>query len=441
MRSMYSVYDLIHYLKGSIDQDLNLQSILVKGEISNFTNHRSGHWYFSLKDSKAKINCVMFANYACRTPFLLKEGMKVIVSGSVSVFEASGSVQLYATKVNIDGIGELYLQLEQSKQKLAAMGLFEASRKKPLPLYPMKIAIVSGKETAALADVLSTINKRWPIATLDLYPTLVQGLAASKDIIKTLLHVDTLGYDLILLVRGGGSIEDLWCFNDEQLALTIAMMQSVIITGVGHESDTTLVDYVSDARASTPTFAAQMATPNINDVLYNLHQYKRYLIQYIQHELDYTTQELYKIKEHRYFKDPQSYVRDQKMSVEMYNTKLQHCFENMMANKLIFKQNYALLVKASKQQIVLNKQTLTNKKQRLIDAFQVLYKQHINDYTAKVNLLDAYSPLKSLQRGYGIAFKNQQVIKSINDVNINDEVSFKLSDGKLISKIIDIREE
>ncbi len=441
MRSMYSVYDLIHYLKGSIDQDLNLQSILVKGEVSNFTNHRSGHWYFTLKDSKAKINCVMFANYACRTPFLLKEGMKVIVSGSVSVFEASGSVQLYVTKVNIDGIGELYLQLEQSKQKLSAMGLFDASRKKALPKYPMKIAIVSGKESAALADVLSTINKRWPIATLDLYPTLVQGLSASKEIIKTLQHVDNLGYDVILLVRGGGAIEDLWCFNDEQLALTIAKMQSVIVTGVGHESDTTLVDYVSDARASTPTFAAQMATPDKNEVLYNLNQYKRYLNQYMQHELDYATQELYKIQQHRYFKDPLTYVRDQKMSVEMYATKLQHTFENMMANKLIFKQDYEALIKASKQQMLYKSQLLTNKKQRLIDAFNASYKQHINDYTTKVNLLDAYSPLKSLKRGYGIAFKDDHIIKSINDIEINDEVSFKLSDGKLISKIIDIREE
>ncbi|MEG1702615.1 MAG: exodeoxyribonuclease VII large subunit, partial [Erysipelotrichaceae bacterium] len=246
---VYSVSTLVHYIKQSLDHDMNIQSILIKGEISNFTNHRSGHWYFTLKDNKAKLSCVMFSTNVARCPLVLKEGMKVIVSASVSMYEAAGTTQLYVNKVQVDGLGDLYLQYEQTKEKLAKEGLFDPSLKKAIPKYPMSIAIISAKEGAAIQDMLITIAKRWPIAQVSFYPSLVQGNQAVASLIECLKKAEQNHHEVILLARGGGSIEDLWCFNDETLARLIVSLTTPIISGVGHESDTTLVDYVADMRA------------------------------------------------------------------------------------------------------------------------------------------------------------------------------------------------
>ncbi|MEG0736267.1 MAG: exodeoxyribonuclease VII large subunit, partial [Longicatena sp.] len=226
-QGMYSVATLVHYIKESLDNDFNLRSILIKGEVSNFTNHRSGHWYFTLKDAKAKISCVMFASYASRSSILLKEGMKVIVNASVSMYEAGGSVQLYVTAVQADGLGDLFLKLEQVKEKLSKEGLFDPSHKKELPMYPMRIGVLSAKTGAAIQDILTTIARRWPLADVCVYPTLVQGVQATSAIIKQLEHADAQQHDVILLARGGGAIEDLWCFNEESLARCIFAMKSV----------------------------------------------------------------------------------------------------------------------------------------------------------------------------------------------------------------------
>ena len=187
---MYSVAGLVKYIKGSLDHDVNLQSILVKGEVSNFTNHRSGHWYFSLKDNKAKISCVMFSSYACRCKMLLKEGMKVIVSASVSMYEASGTTQLYVTAVQQDGLGDLFLQLEEVKNRMRLEGCFDEERKKPLPAYPMNIAVITAKTGAAIQDILTTISRRWPICEVHVYPSLVQGISATKNLIENLEKAD-----------------------------------------------------------------------------------------------------------------------------------------------------------------------------------------------------------------------------------------------------------
>ena len=258
-QNVYSVSALVHYIKQTLDNDIRIQSILIKGEISNFTNHRSGHWYFTLKDARSKISCVMFSSHARRCNILLKEGMKVIVTASVSMYEAGGSVQLYVTAVRSDGLGDLFLQLEEVKKKLAAQGLFDPQKKKPLPQYPMRIGVITAKTGAAVQDILTTISRRWPLAEVVVYPSLVQGIQASGAIVENLRKADQGGHDVILLARGGGPIEDLWCFNEEAVARAVFAMHTVIVTGVGHETDTTLVDYVSDARAPTPTAAADHA--------------------------------------------------------------------------------------------------------------------------------------------------------------------------------------
>ena len=277
-QNVYSVSALVHYIKQTLDNDIRIQSILIKGEISNFTNHRSGHWYFTLKDARSKISCVMFSSHARRCNILLKEGMKVIVTASVSMYEAGGSVQLYVTAVRSDGLGDLFLQLEEVKKKLAAQGLFDPQKKKPLPQYPMRIGVITAKTGAAVQDILTTISRRWPLAEVVVYPSLVQGIQASGAIVENLRKADQGGHDVILLARGGGPIEDLWCFNEEAVARAVFAMHTVIVTGVGHETDTTLVDYVSDARAPTPTAAAELITPDLEEVRMNVSLMRRRLV-------------------------------------------------------------------------------------------------------------------------------------------------------------------
>lgn len=205
-QNVFSVSSLVHYLKQTLDNDSNIRSILIKGEISNFTNHRSGHWYFTLKDAKSRISCVMFASYASRCRFLPKGGTKAIVSASVSMYEAGGSLQLYVNGMQADGLGDLFLQLEQIKKKLSMEGLFDPNHKKSLPVYPMRIGVISARTGAAIQDILTTISRRWPLAEVCFYPSLVQGISASEDIIKNLMRADADGHDVILLARDRKSV-------------------------------------------------------------------------------------------------------------------------------------------------------------------------------------------------------------------------------------------
>ena len=273
MSSIVTVAALVRYLKGKVDIDPKLQDLIVKGEISNFVAHRSGHFYFTLKDENARISCVMFANKAYRCPLKMENGMNVLVRGAISIYESSGQCQIYVDSVELDGLGLIYQRIEELKRKLSLEGLFEKEHKKILPKYPMTIGVISALEGAATQDVFTTIKRRWPICKINFYPSLVQGENAAKNIIKRLNEADNDNNDVVLLVRGGGSIEDLFCFYDESLIRTIYDMKTPIVTGVGHETDTTLVDYVSDMRAPTPTAAAELITPDYRDVAFQLSTY------------------------------------------------------------------------------------------------------------------------------------------------------------------------
>lgn len=426
---------LASYLKNKLENDLNLQNIIVQGEISNFTNHKSGHWYFSLKDDSAVIKCIMFHTYARNAKFIPKDGDLVLVRARVTMFESSGQLQLNVNAIKMDGVGDLYKQYELLKQRLAQQGLFKQEHKQAIPKYPMNIAIVTGDKTAALRDCLTTIQKRWPVAKISLHHCLVQGNQASQQLIDTLTNIDTLHYDVILLVRGGGSIEDLWAFNDEQLAHVIYNLKTPIITGVGHETDTTIVDFVSDLRAPTPTGAALLATPNINDVLLQLRQYQI-----------------------RIENAAQKHIETAIMRVDFLSNKL----ENVMTDKLNYQamllQKYKNAIQLKLTSIVHGKYNdlisyrynLFNSISKIIkDQHFVLLKYNqliinlvsrkrdltINRYNNCVKLLDAYSPLKVMQRGYSIAYCQDKVINSISNINIDDEIKVRLSDGELYTKV------
>ncbi|MEF9968454.1 MAG: exodeoxyribonuclease VII large subunit, partial [Longicatena sp.] len=248
-QAVVKVSTLVSYLKSKIDQDNYLQRILVCGEISNFVRHRSGHWYFTLKDEVSRLSCVMFSSSASRSKYIPKDGDKVILQANTSIFESSGQLQLYVTGIKLDGVGDLYVQFELLKKKLFNEGYFDENHKLSIPKYPLQIGLITGKNTAAREDVISTLQRRWPIANLIEINTLVQGDTAAKQICDAIKQMESMDVEVILLVRGGGSIEDLWAFNDENLAKVIYHCSIPIVTGVGHEVDTTIVDYVSDLRA------------------------------------------------------------------------------------------------------------------------------------------------------------------------------------------------
>ena len=276
--SVVSVGQLNTYLKSLLDSNPVLNNLLVKGEISNLKYYPSGHIYFSLKDEEGVVKCVMFSTYASKLNVKIQEGEKIIVNGALSLYGANGTYQIYVKALEKDGIGNLYLEFEKLKNELYKAGLFDENHKKNIPTYPMKIGVISGKTAAGLRDILTILKRRWPIAKITVFPCLVQGKEAPDSIIKALEASKNQELDVTILARGGGSQEDLWCFNDKKLAYAIYNYPIPIITGVGHEVDFTIADFVSDLRAPTPSGAAEMATPNIEELLFNIKQYKNILI-------------------------------------------------------------------------------------------------------------------------------------------------------------------
>lgn len=436
MKQMWSVSQLVNYIKLGMDHDENLHQLLVQGEISNLVKHRSGHYYFTLKDEKSRMSCVMFANYARLVRFDLKDGSKVIANCRVSVYEASGSVQLYVNNLQPDGIGELYLQFEQLKKKLNHEGYFDISHKKKIPEYPFDIAVISGKETAACHDVMTTIERRWPLAKLTLYPTLVQGNEASQQLITTLQKVDANGHDVILLVRGGGSLEDLWAFNHEDLAKSIYHAVTPIISGVGHETDITLVDYVSDARAATPTAAAELATPNLIEVKKQLRQYENILKTRIREQVNTNRLHLDRIKQHAYIKNPFSLVENVMMSLDLKKTTLESYASASLDMKHDLKRSYDKLIYLG-QKFEQNASHLQyDKKLHLKQAMKEVMAFSQNETAKRISLMDAYSPLKILYRGYSLTMKEGHCIRSVDEVKINEEIQSVHTDGVLRLRVV-----
>ena len=268
------ISELNNYIKNIIDQDSFLYKVYLKGEISNFKNHTTGHLYFTLKDDTSRINAVMFAPNAALLNFVPEDGMNVLVEGRIRVYAPQGSYQIYVEKMTVDGLGALYIEYEKLKKKLASEGLFNPEHKKPIPKYPEKIGVITASTGAAVRDIMSTIKRRYPICQAILFPSLVQGKSAAPNIVEQIKKADSFGVDTIIVGRGGGSIEDLWAFNEEIVARAIYECQTPIISAVGHEIDWTIADFVADLRAPTPTGAAEMAVPTIIDTNNLIANYK-----------------------------------------------------------------------------------------------------------------------------------------------------------------------
>lgn len=441
-QNVVSVSTLVHYLKSKLESDNLIQKVLVEGEISNFSNYRSGHWYFSLKDENSLIRCVMFSSYNKKVQFAPKDGDKVIIQADVSVYEQRGDIQLLVYAMKSDKIGDLYLQFEKLKAKLYAEGLFDDKYKKPIPLYPMNIALVTGANTAARSDVLTTLNRRWPIAEIHEYSVLVQGNESAGQIINALSRADNNHHDVILLVRGGGSIEDLWSFNDETLARTIFNLKTPIITGIGHEINYTISDYVADLRAPTPTGAAERCAPDQKDVLNMLNVYQTRLNTAITTKKDHASRELNKYSSSFVFSSPQRLYSEKEMQLVNLSNALYHSVHTYELNLEQSLSRYAnLLTSTIKDNLSQLNLDINEYKNKLNNSVKFIKDKKENCLRQNASLLDAYSPLKSLARGYAIVEKDGEAIKSTDNLHTDDTLSIRMYDGKIITKVAEIIKE
>lgn len=408
-----SVTTLVRYLKNKLDSDEALRSVQVSGELSNFRKTSSGHLYFTLKDENSAISCVMFKSKAYSLSFVPENGNKVICCGSISMFEASGSLQLYVNTLKLDGIGDLYRQYEELKNKLFNEGLFDDDHKKKIPtLYPSKVAVLCGKDSAAMSDIKIQFNRRWPLCKVDYYPVIVQGSEAPSSMIQALMYVDALDYEIIVLARGGGSFEDLFCFNDERLVRTIYDLNTYIITGVGHQQDFTLVDFVADSRAPTPTGAIEMITPNIDDVLDSIDDLSYRLNKSIDLLIANNKDKLIQLSNNKYFKDPSLLVDKVSLLLDYKIERLKR-----FSNKL---DNYKLQIDKEVDRMSLLVDIKFNKKTNELDRLN--------------GLLKAYSCENTLKRGYALVYKDNKLINK--DIDNNDKLVIETYD-----QIIDTRVE
>ena len=414
-----SITALTKYLKFKFDEDPNLQEIYIKGEISNFKAHTRGHYYFTLKDENSRINALMFSYNTRNIKFIPSDGMKVLVKGKISVYEATGNYQIYVEEMIEDGVGNLYIAFEQLKEKLNKEGLFNPDIKKAIPKIPKKVGIVTAPTGAAIKDILTTIKRRFPICETILFPALVQGELAAADIVNKIKLANTYDIDVLIIGRGGGSIEDLWPFNEEIVARAVFDSNVPIISAVGHEIDFTISDYVADLRAPTPTAAAELAVPDINT-----------LKTYINDAISRTNNSLTNLISNKKLilnKLKNSYVLTKPLA--MYEIKEQQ-LDNVIdkLNKeisIIIEQNKVRLFKSS------NSYVLTNP--------SILYKYKEQNLINIISKLEVLNPMNTLKRGYGIIKKDDKVVSSIKEINKNDNITINLKDGNIITNVIEVK--
>lgn len=397
MDHVYTVTQINLYIKDMFARDYALNRIYVKGEVSNCKYHTSGHIYFTLKDSKGQMACVMFAGQRSGLAFRLQEGQSVIVLGSISVYERDGKYQMYAREILLDGAGVLYQKFEELKKQLGSEGLFDQEFKKSIKQYPNKVGIVTAKTGAAIQDMINVTTRRNPFVQLILYPALVQGEAAAASIVKGIKYLDSYGVDTIIVGRGGGSIEDLWAFNEEVVARAIFSCNTPVISAVGHETDTTIADYVADLRAPTPSAAAELVTGDIRDLFDDIQSYKRTLQFHMRQKLQIARNQL-----------------------RQYQLQLEHASPLYQVNQ--------------------KRQYLMDRENRL----HYLMKQRVLENRHRLDILTermkGLSPLDKLSKGYAIVTdEKQNVIRSVNGLTAGDAIKVELMDGDVTASVMSIQ--
>ena len=417
-REYISVSEINSYLKSTFDDNPFLRNVYIKGEISNFKLHSRGHLYFSLKDESSKINAVMFASSAFKLNFKPKDGDMVLVRGRITVYEATGGYQIYAEEMNLDGVGNLYLEFEKLKEKLYKEGLFDASLKKKMPRIPKNIGVVTAPTGAVIRDIISTLNRRFPLVNVYLYPSLVQGDGAKENLVKMIKMADKDNLDVIIVGRGGGSLEDLWPFNEEVVARAIFEAKTPIISAVGHEVDITISDYVADLRAPTPTAAAELCTPNALEIRKWLSDYNKKCYDYVSAKIDLYNESLDKLKNNYILKNPLS----------MYEVKEQKL------DSLVDKLNMIIVRDIDRNKLKL--ENISSKLKLLLNSNIDKSNSKLGNYITKLELLN---PLTILSKGYSVTKINDKIIKSSKDVSIGDKINIILSKGSIISEVKEVK--
>ncbi len=388
---IYRVSEVNQHIKALIDADPGLSALLVRGEISNYKVYPSGHHYFTLKDGESALRCVMFAGLAKYLRFRPQNGMKVVASGKISVYPRDGGYQLYCSRLVSDGLGDLHIAFEQLKERLYAQGLFAPEHKKPLPAYPMRIGIVTSPAGAAVHDMIRILRRRFPLAKVLLLPVRVQGEEAPGEIAAAIAYANNRHHlaDVLIVGRGGGSVEDLWAFNEEVVAHAIFNSNIPVISAVGHEPDVTIADYVADCRASTPSHAAEIAVPDQTELRRKLRALSGRLAQSQQHTIDICTRQLRQMQERRVLTDPMAFLQDRAVQLDYTQ-------------------------------------------ERLISALERIVEKHTRRFTHAAASLDAMSPLRVLSRGYCVAQKEDgSVLRSSAQAEIGETIGLRLAQGSL----------
>ena len=412
------ISELNNYIKSVLDKDTFLNKVYLKGEISNFKNHTRGHLYFTLKDDTSRISAVMFQSSAVKLTFNPEDGMNVLVSGRISAYPAQGSYQVYVDTMEPDGLGALYIEYEKLKKKLAAQGMFAPEHKVPIPRFPEKIGVITAPTGAAVRDIMSTIKRRYPMCEAILFPCLVQGKDAAPDIVRQIKRADAYGVDTIIVGRGGGSIEDLWAFNEEVVAQAIYDCVTPIISAVGHEIDWTIADFVADLRAPTPTGAAEMAVPTVLDIKTLIDNYKIRLNKNIKNMVNTKFIKLRSLRQSFILKNPMSMYEVKEQKLDTLIDTLNKDIKNIINDK----DN--LLNKIKLSVVLQNPENLIKDKKIKFDLL--------------VNTLKLVNPLGILDKGYSLVEINDKIIKSSKDVNVNDILNIRLHEGSIKAEVKEV---
>ncbi|MCK9857313.1 exodeoxyribonuclease VII large subunit [Paenibacillus sp. ATY16] len=433
---IYSIKDINRYIRMKLESDALLGDVWLRGEISNFTHHSSGHMYFTLKDKDSRLKCIMFASHNQRLPFIPREGSKVMARGNVSVYERDGNYQFYVTAMQPDGIGSLYLAYEQLKSKLETEGLFAESCKRPIPRFPRAIGVITSPTGAAVRDIIITLQRRHPSVPIYVYPVLVQGTQAAPSIVKAIESMNRFGeVDVLIVGRGGGSLEELWAFNEEPVARSIAASQIPVISAVGHETDFTIADFVADLRAATPTAAAELAVPHVAELQQQLARQRQRLEQSLRMMVQGRKEQLQRVRRSPFFVHPRKYLLDQAQRLDRLQERLQH------RTLRLTERGKAKLERLQSQlaghhpgeQAAFAAKRLQGDMKRLEQAMVSSLKERRLQLHSAIRQLDALSPLKVMARGYSLVYDEQEkrLIKSIADVQPGDLVRVKVADGQL----------
>ena len=391
-----SVSDLNEYIKNKIADDEYLNHVLIKGEISNFKNHYTGHMYFTLKDEKSLIKCIMFKSYAQKLRFMPRDGMKVFVLGSVSVFERDGIYQVYVQAMEEDGLGDLYTKYQELKQRLEEQGMFDEIHKKKIPMMPKVVGVLTSQTGSVIKDIINVSTRRNPNVYIRLLPVPVQGEGAAEKIAQGIEYMNEHNLaDVLILARGGGSLEDLWPFNEEIVAHSIFKSKIPIISAVGHETDFTIADFVADLRAPTPSAAAELAVPDIYELQQKINSYQSRLRMSLVKKLEFMRLRYEKCMSSSVFREPTRKIHEQAIRLDQQIKKL----EQSMKSKIDIEKT---------------------------------------KYIKLVSTLDAYSPLKTLARGYSIVEKDGKIVKSKTDIKSGENIEIRLIDGKVEAKVSNI---